>query len=88
MIRETYDFIDWADRVFFTSDLHLFHKLVLKHRNFNLFDEIKKKADSGKLIFMIETHQMPHGFTDGPFYLTTCEIETIKKWVKEGAKNN
>jgi hypothetical protein len=64
------------------------HTTNFEHGNFNLFDEIKKKADSGKLIFMIETHQMPHGFTDGPFYLTTCEIETIKKWVKEGAKNN
>jgi hypothetical protein len=64
------------------------HSVDFEYGNFNNFEEFKKKADNGKLKFMIESHQMPHGFTDGPLYLTTCEIETIKKWIDEGANNN
>jgi hypothetical protein len=58
------------------------------HGNFNRFEDLKKRTDNGKLKFMIETHQMPHGFTNGPRYLTSCEIETIKEWIREGANNN
>jgi hypothetical protein len=64
------------------------HSAGFEHGDFNLFEDLKLRADNGKLRFMIDKHQMPHGFTDGPTYLTTCEIETIKKWVNEGAKNN
>ncbi|GHN01179.1 hypothetical protein WSM22_26680 [Cytophagales bacterium WSM2-2] len=64
------------------------HTSDFEHGNFTRYEDLKKKADNGKLRFMIETHNMPHSFTDGPWYLTTCEIETIKKWIAEGAKNN
>ena len=64
------------------------HSTDFEYGNFSKFTEVKKRADNGKLSFMIETHQMPHGFTEGPKYLTTCEIETIKKWVREGSVNN
>lgn len=64
------------------------HTGNFEYGDFNQFKEFKKRADNGKLRFMIESHQMPHGFTEGPTYLTTCEIETIKKWIQEGAKNN
>ena len=64
------------------------HIRDFEYGNFNEFEEVKKRADNGKLKFMLESHQMPHGFTKGPFYLTSCEIETIKKWIREGANNN
>jgi hypothetical protein len=64
------------------------HTTGFEYGNYNKFDEFREKASNGKLLFMIERHQMPHGFTKGPQYLTTCEIETIKKWINEGALNN
>jgi hypothetical protein len=64
------------------------HTADFEYGNFSQFEEFKKKADDGELNFMLETHQMPHGFTDGPRYLTSCEIETLKKWINEGANNN
>ena len=64
------------------------HSGDFEYGDFNQFREIKERADNGKLKFMIETHQMPHGFTEGPQYLTSCEIETMKKWINEGAANN
>ena len=64
------------------------HTGDFEYGNFTEFEELKKRVDNGKLRFMIESHQMPHGFTNGPRYLTTCEIETIKKWINEGAPNN
>jgi hypothetical protein len=64
------------------------HTRDFDYGNFNRFEDIKERADNGKLKFLIETHQMPHGFTEGPLYLTSCEIETIKEWIREGANNN
>jgi hypothetical protein len=64
------------------------HVAESQHGNFTVFNDVKDRAEDGRLKFMIETHQMPHGFTKGPTYLTSCEIETIKKWISEGAKNN
>jgi hypothetical protein len=59
-----------------------------QHGDFTVFKDVKSRVGDGRLKFMIETHQMPHSFTKGPAYLTSCEIETIKKWISEGAKNN
>jgi hypothetical protein len=64
------------------------HVTGSQHGNFTVFQDVKDRVEDGRLKFMIETHQMPHGFTKGPRYLTSCEIETIKKWISEGAKNN
>lgn len=64
------------------------HNHGFENGDFNDFPVVQEKARSGKLVFMIEQREMPHGFTNGPTYLTSCEIEIIKKWVNEGANNN
>lgn len=56
--------------------------------NFLNFDEIKRKAESGVLKYMIVTQQMPHGNTKGQKYLTDCEKSKILTWIEAGAKNN
>ncbi len=56
--------------------------------DFTRYDELKKKADSGLLKYMIITQQMPHGNTKGQKYLTDCETTVILTWIEAGAKNN
>jgi hypothetical protein len=56
--------------------------------NFKNADEVKKVADNGKLEFMIVTRQMPAGFTQGPSFLTDCEIKIITTWIRSGASTN
>jgi hypothetical protein len=64
------------------------HTTGFENGNFNDFHDVRAKAQSGMLEFMITTDQMPHGATHGPRFLTTCEISIIKKWIKDGALNN
>jgi hypothetical protein len=64
------------------------HVTGFEKGDFNRFEEVKSKAENGTLEFMIVTDQMPHGNTPGPKYLTDCEIEIIKNWIKNGAKFN
>ena len=64
------------------------HVTGFEKGNFTNFDEIKKKADSGILKYMIVTQQMPHGNTKGQTYLTDCEKTKILTWIDAGAKNN
>ena len=64
------------------------HTTEFNYGNFTRFEDVKEKAESGKLEFMIVTGQMPHGNTTGPKYLNDCEIRTIKTWIKNGANND
>lgn len=56
--------------------------------NFKNTEEVKKVADNGRLEFMIVTKQMPAGTTKGAAFLTDCEINLIRKWIKTGAPMN
>lgn len=64
------------------------HVTGFEKGNFTNFDEIKQKAESGVLRYMILTQQMPHGNTDGKYYLTDCEQTKILTWINAGSKNN
>jgi hypothetical protein len=64
------------------------HVTGFEKGNFTNYEEIKRKADSGILRYMIITEQMPHGNTKGQKYLTDCEKTKILTWIEAGAKNN
>jgi hypothetical protein len=64
------------------------HVTGFEKGDFTNFDEIKQKAESGMLKYMIVTQQMPHGDTKGQRYLTDCEKTKILTWIDGGSKNN
>jgi hypothetical protein len=64
------------------------HVAGFENGDFTNFDEIKKKADSGLLEQMITTGKMPQADTQGPKSLTNCQIELLKRWIREGGVNN
>jgi hypothetical protein len=55
--------------------------------DFKSYDDLKELADNGKLYFRLSNGQMPPANSQFPS-LSFCEVNTISKWVREGAKNN
>jgi hypothetical protein len=64
------------------------HVTGFSRGDFTGYADVRKKADSGILEYKVTSGEMPHPYTKGPKSLTACQIETITRWVRQGAPNN
>jgi hypothetical protein len=64
------------------------HVTGFSRGDFTSYADLKKKADSGILAHKVTSGEMPPPYTKGPKSLTACQIETIAKWISQGAPNN
>jgi hypothetical protein len=55
--------------------------------DFTSYDDLKAKADEGKLYFRLSSGQMPPADSEFPS-LSLCDRNIITQWINEGAKNN
>ena len=71
-----------------TCALPYCHVTGFSKGDFTGYADLKKTADSGILEYKITSGEMPHPYTKGPKSLTACQLETIKRWISQGAPNN
>lgn len=64
------------------------HVNGFRRGDFTSYYDVKKRAENGSFEYKITSGEMPRSNTSGPKTLTACQIELIKKWIKQGAMNN